>query len=139
MIKMLQRKLCLATVLLLVTLASAFAQKQVVTGKVADEGGQGMPGVNVLLKGTSTGVTTDADGAFSIEAASSDVLIISFIGYKSQEVTIGSQTSFNVTLVEDLKTLEEVVVVGYGEMRKADITAAQTSIGSKELGRTINT
>lgn len=139
MIKMLQRKLCLATVLLLVTLASAFAQKQVVTGKVADEGGQGMPGVNVLLKGTSTGVTTDADGAFSIEAMPNDVLIISFIGYKSQEISVGTQTSFNVTLVEDLKTLQEVVVVGYGEMRKRDITAAQTSISSKDISRTLNT
>src|SRR5690242_16986625 len=106
MIKKLQRSLCLASVLLVVTLASAFAQRQVVAGKVTDEAGTGMPGVNVLLKGTTTGVTTTNDGTFSIEAASSDVLVISFIGYKSQEINVGSQTNFNVQLVEDLKTLE---------------------------------
>jgi TonB-linked SusC/RagA family outer membrane protein len=139
MIKKLQRSLCLIAMLLFVTVGAALAQKQTVTGKVADDAGRGMPGVNILLKGTTTGTTTDADGAFSIEAAPTDILVISFIGYASQEITVGSQTSLNVTLQEDLKTLEEVVVVGYGEMRKADLTSAQTSISSKDISRTLNT
>src|SRR5688572_27263841 len=116
MIKKLQRSLCLIAMLLFVTVGAALAQKQTVTGKVADDAGRGMPGVNILLKGTTTGTTTDAEGAFSIEAGPNDILVISFIGYASQEITVGSQTSLNVTLQEDLKTLEEVVVVGYGEM-----------------------
>jgi TonB-linked SusC/RagA family outer membrane protein len=139
MIKKLQRSLCLIAMLLFVTVGAALAQRQAITGKVTDDAGRGMPGVNILLKGTTTGTTTDAEGAFSIEAGPNDILVISFIGYASQEITVGSQTSLNVALQEDLKTLEEVVVVGYGEMRKGDVTAAQTSISSKELNRTINT
>jgi len=133
------RSVWIAFVLFLVTAAGAVAQRQVITGKITDPSGQAMPGVNVLLKGTSTGTTTDVEGAYSIEASPDNILVISFIGYKSQEITVGSQTSVNVTLETDLKTLEEVVVVGYGEMRKTDIAAAQTSISAKELNRTVNT
>ena len=131
----------LASVLLflLLGMVTAFAQEKVVTGTVKDPQGLPMPGVNVLKKGTSIGTSTDVNGKFSIDAAESDVLVISFIGYQSQEIPVGSQTALNISLEEDLKTLEEVVVYGYGETRKADLTTAQVSLSSKELERTVNT
>lgn len=130
----------IASILLLVTAyATAFSQSQTVSGKVTDASGAGMPGVNVLKKGTATGTSTDGNGNFAIEASATDVLVFSFIGYSSQEVTVGNQTTISLRLEEDVKSLEEVVVVGYGEMRKGDITAAQTSISSREIERTINT
>jgi TonB-dependent starch-binding outer membrane protein SusC len=125
--------------MLLLTTLSAFAQKHVVTGTITDADNNPMPGVNVILKGTTVGTTTDAKGAYSIEGAEVDILQISFIGYASQEIRIGNQTTINSTLQEDVATLQEVVVVGYGEMRRGDITAAQTSISSKDIERTLNT
>ncbi|HPM31590.1 MAG TPA: carboxypeptidase-like regulatory domain-containing protein, partial [Chryseolinea sp.] len=125
--------------LLLFMTFAAFAQKKVVEGTIADAGGSPIPGVNVIIKGTTTGVASDANGKFSIEADAEDVLVISFIGYTPQEIKVGNQTKMNVSLVEDVSTLEEVVVVGYGEMRKNDITAAQTSISGKDMERTVNT
>jgi TonB-dependent starch-binding outer membrane protein SusC len=117
----------------------AQAQEVTVSGKITDVNGLGMPGVNILKKGTTVGTTTDGEGNYSIAAASSDVLVISFIGYKSQEITVGSQSKINISLVEDVETLQEVVVVGYGEMRRADLTGAQTSINAEQIHKTINT
>ncbi len=130
-----------ATVLLLTMLTTfVFAQERVVSGTVTDAGGVGIPGVNVILKGTTTGTTTDSRGEFSIEAAASDVMLFSFIGFAPQEVAVGTQTRIDVRLEEDVTTLQEVVVdVGYGEMRRADITGAQTSITSEDIQRTVNT
>jgi len=130
----------LASVLILVFAALfASAQSQVVRGQVTDQTGTGMPGVNVVKKGTTSGTSTDADGNFSLDATAQDVLVFSFIGYTSQEVVVGGQTTLKIELQEDIKSLQEVVVVGYGEMRKGDITAAQTTISSKDIGRTVNT
>ena len=141
MMTKLYRKLLRVFVILFLSGAAtlAYAQKQIVTGVITDQAGQGMPGVNVLLKGTTVGVTTDSDGNFSIEAGADDVLVFSFIGYKTQEVPVGSQTKFKVALSEDVETLQEVVVVGYGEMRRADMSAAQTSIKAADLQKTVNT
>lgn len=118
---------------------AAFGQGQLVKGKVTDASGQSMPGVNVVIRGTTSGTTTDGDGAFSVQAKSSDVLVISFIGYVTQEITVGNQTFMTVQLEEDITTLQEIVVTGYGELRKADLTTAQTSINSEQLQKTINT
>jgi TonB-dependent starch-binding outer membrane protein SusC len=131
--------ICASVFLFLFTIVTAYGQGTVVTGKVTDEKGEPLPGVNVIIKGTTSGAGTNADGMFSIETSSEDVLVFSFIGYTSQEIKVGIQSKVNVTLVEDVATLNEVVVVGYGEMRKNDITSAQTSITSKEINRTINT
>ncbi|MBN8651335.1 MAG: TonB-dependent receptor [Cytophagales bacterium] len=117
----------------------AHAQKAVVTGVVKDASGAAMPAVNVIIKGTTTGVTTDASGTFNIQASPQDVLVFSFIGYASQEKPVGNQTTINIKLEEDVTALQEIVVVGYGEMRKSDIASAQTSISSKDLQRTVNT
>jgi TonB-dependent starch-binding outer membrane protein SusC len=130
----------LASVLLLLfSFSLAVAQTRTITGKVTDPAGVGMPGVNVVQKGTTNGTSSDADGNFSIEASPTDVLVISFIGYTTKEVTVGNQSSFTIALDEDVQNLQEVVVnVGYGEMRKADVTGAQTSISSQEISRTVN-
>jgi TonB-linked SusC/RagA family outer membrane protein len=124
---------------LLLGFVVAHGQQRVVTGRVTDNAGNGMPGVNVVKKGTTAGTATDGEGRFSIEANDEDILVVSFIGYVSQEVRVGAQSNISVTLAEDVATLNEVVVVGYGEMRKTDLTTAQTSISTKDIERTINT
>src|SRR5262245_1371354 len=102
------------TLLLFLWLAfahSALAQDRTVSGLVKDESGTGMPGVNVLIKGTSTGTATDADGKYQIPVSSNDaVLVFSFVGYTTQELPIGAQSSVDVLLEPDLRTLTEVVV-----------------------------
>jgi TonB-dependent starch-binding outer membrane protein SusC len=129
-----------ATVLLfLLMTVSALAQEKVVTGKITDAEGNAIPGVNVIIKGTSRGTATDGNGSFSIETVPTDVLQFSFIGFTPQEIAVGTQTRIDVQMQEDVATLEEVVVVGYGEMRRADLTGAQTSITSKDMERTVNT
>jgi TonB-linked SusC/RagA family outer membrane protein len=111
-----------------------FAQGSQVEGKVLEENGAPLPGVNVIVKGTSVGTTTDAQGAFAVNVPNQDaVLVFSFIGYMSQEVPVGSQTTFEIKLVSDIETLSEVVVVGYGETKKESLTSAITSVKGREL------
>lgn len=124
--------------LLLITVAG-YAQQKVVTGTVKDGAGGPIPGVNVVKRGTSLGTVTDVNGSFSIQASESDFLVISFIGFKTQEIRVGTQSEFNVSLAEDVATLSEVVVVGYKEMKRSDMTSAQTSVSSKDMQRTVNT
>ncbi len=125
--------------LLLMMTFAAYAQKKVVTGTITDVGGSPLPGVNVIIKGTTTGLAADAGGRFSIETSPDDVLVISFIGYSAQEIKVGNQNTIAITLIEDVSTLEEVVVVGYGEMKRTDLLGSQSSIGAKDMDRTVNT
>jgi TonB-dependent starch-binding outer membrane protein SusC len=118
---------------------SALAQKRQISGTVTDSQGSAIPGVNVILKGTNLGTATDANGGFTIDAADNDVIQFSFIGFEPQELAVGTRTRIDVQMQEDVATLEEVVIVGYGEMRRADLTTAQTSISSKDIERTLNT
>lgn len=105
-----------------------------VSGRVVDDTGSPMPGVNVVVKGTTVGTTTDIDGRYSISVEDGNaVLVFSFIGYETQEVTVGSQSVINITLVTDIKTLSEVVVVGYGTQKRTSVTGAIASVNSKEL------
>lgn len=107
----------------------ALAQQKTISGKVTDNLNEGMPGVNVQVKGTTTGTITDLDGNFSISVPGPKAVIaFSFIGYLPQEVIVGSQTKINVQLNEDTQTLDEVVVVGYGTSRKSDLTGATASL-----------
>ena len=100
-------------------------QGKKVTGVVVDASGEPVIGANVVVKGTTNGTITDFDGNYTIEGVSaSDVLVFSYIGYLSQEITVGNQAAINVTLSEDSQALEEVVVVGYGVMRKSDVTGS---------------
>lgn len=113
-----------------------FAQNVTVTGKVTSaEDGSGVPGVNILVKGTSTGTITDFDGNFSLSAPSDGVLVFSFVGFQAQEVSVNGRTSIDVSLQPDVTALSEVVVVGYGTQEKKEITSAVTSIDSKEFNQ----
>lgn len=96
-----------------------------VKGRVTDEKGEGLPGVSILLKGTQQGMITDVNGTFSIEVPNDEaVLVFSFVGYVSQEVIVGNRTSLDVSLKVDQKNLEELVVVGFGTMKKSDLTGS---------------
>jgi len=100
-----------------------------VSGKVSDEKGEGLPGVNVIEKGTSNGTSTDTNGEFKITvASSSSVLTFSFIGFVSQDMAVGNQQAVTVTMKSEDKSLEEVVVVGYGTQKKVNVTGAVSSI-----------
>ena len=105
--------------------AMVVQQGKKVTGVVVDATGEPVIGANVVVKGTTNGTITDFDGNYTIEGVSaSDVLVFSYIGYLSQEITVGNQAAINVTLSEDSQALDEVVVVGYGVMRKSDVTGS---------------
>lgn len=106
---------------------------QTVKGSVVDETSIGIPGANIVVKGSSAGAVTDFDGNFSIAAKKGDVLIVSYIGYTSQEISIGSQTNLKITLAQDLESLNEVVIVGYGSQKKSDLTGSVATVGSKDI------
>lgn len=107
-----------------------------VKGKVADDKGLGLPGVSVILKGSSTGTVTDSEGSYSLNIPESgeNILVFSFVGYVPKEVNVGNQSAVNVELLVDTKALEEVVVVGYGTQRKRDITSAVSVISMEDIG-----
>ena len=116
--------------------AGFLAAEQVVSGKVTDEKGGGLPGVTVVVKGTTVGTATDDAGNFRLTVTDpAAVLVFSFVGYARQEVTVGSQTSVNVTLAPDNTALKEVVVVGYGTQRRQDITSAVSSVDMRDVGQ----
>ena len=113
---------------------SSFAQDRKVTGKVSGTDSQGIPGVSILVKGTNTGATTDVNGTFSVTVKSaSAVLNISAVGYKSQSITVGNQTTINVTLADDNAQLDEVIVTGYSTTNKKESTAAASIVKAKDL------
>ena len=106
-----------------------------VKGKVLDELASPIPGANVLLKGTAIGTSTDANGEYSITVPDENaVLVFSFIGYVSEEITVGDRTEINITLTPDIRQLNEVVVVGYGTQKRTSVTGAISSVSSEEIG-----
>ncbi|GEO03337.1 SusC/RagA family TonB-linked outer membrane protein [Adhaeribacter aerolatus] len=114
------------------SIAAISQQVQNVTGKVTGEMGEGLPGVTVLVKGTNTGTTTNPEGNFALQVPSgSNMLVVSFIGFTTQEVPINNRTVINIKLLPDAKSLEEVVVVGYGTQKKGNLTGAVDQIGSE--------
>src|SRR5687767_15105616 len=124
------------SVSLIKTRTSNFLQATTVTGKVADEGGVGMPGVNVLVQGTANGTTTDSDGMYRLSIPpdqAAGTLVFSFIGYANQEIPILNRSTINVTMMADVKSLTEVVVVGYGTQEKRDVTAAISQISGEAI------
>jgi len=113
---------------------AALAQDRKVTGSVLDAKGQGIPGASILVKGTTTGTTSDVNGGFSVTIKSGSAeLQVSSVGYIPKAVAVGSQSSIKITLDEDVSQLNEVVVTGYTSQRKKDITGAVAVVGSKEL------
>ena len=105
---------------------AANAQSRTITGTVLDASlGDPVPGATVLVKGTTRGVATDLDGKFTLEIQPGDrVLVVSFVGYLTKEVEIGNQSTFTINLEEDIQSLEEAVVIGYGSQDKKEITSA---------------
>ncbi|WP_236676359.1 SusC/RagA family TonB-linked outer membrane protein [Chryseolinea lacunae] len=124
------------TAMLLLSSTLAWAQSKVVTGKItSSEDGAGLPGVNVLEKGTSNGTVSDVNGMFTLSVPDNGTLVFSFIGYRSQEVPVGAQSTINVNLEADVTSLSEIVVVGYGQQEKKDVTGVVTAVDSKSFNK----
>ncbi|CAG5002338.1 TonB-dependent receptor P39 [Dyadobacter sp. CECT 9275] len=124
----------LSVVLTCLCISVAFSQTAVrVSGKIIDEKNEGLPGVNIQVKGTTTGATTDADGNYSLNATPGSSLIFSFIGYQSQEIAVGNSSVINVTLKADVAVLQEVLVVGYGKQSRETLTTSITKLDTKAL------
>lgn len=117
----------------------AVAQNADFKGQVTDTSGEPIIGANVVVKGQTIGTITDLDGNFTLKAKPNDVLKVSYIGYISQEVSVGKKDILVIRLVEDTKTLDEVVVVGYGSMKKSDLTGAVVSANLKDFEKSPNT
>lgn len=114
----------------------AFAQNKTISGTITDKAGQPLPGVSVIIKGTTNGTVTDLDGKYTLKGTdASSVLIYSFIGMKAQEIVVGDQSVLDVVLEEEVTGLEEVVVVGYGSKKKLNLTGAVSSVDvEKKIG-----
>ena len=121
----------LLTLLVLLMSTNAFAQRLTATGKVTDAAGLEVIGASVLEKGTANGVVTNLDGEFSLSVGQNATLVISFIGYKTIEVK--ATTNMNITLQEDNELLDEVVVIGYGSVKRKDVTTAVSTVSTKDL------
>ena len=129
------RKILLMLVVFFLLLGSAYAQSRRITGKVSSaEDGTPLPGVNVVVKGTTTGTATDADGNYSLDVSGSDAIIsFSFIGLTSQEITVGERTVVDVSLALDVTQLSEVVVTGYATVEKRSVTGSIASIKGEAI------
>ena len=124
---------CLALLMLLMAQV-VMAQTRTITGKVSDAQSEPLAGVNIVVKGTQVGTMTDADGNYSIQVPNgSTQLVASFIGFESQTVQLGQKNKVNIKMVADLQDLDEVVVVGYGTMRKSDLTGAVKSLHAENF------
>ncbi|MEN6453444.1 MAG: TonB-dependent receptor [Prolixibacteraceae bacterium] len=130
----LREKIFLFLVLCLVLSLTATAQNRTITGTVSDESGEALPGVTVAVKNTTNGTITNIDGEYTISLRNeAKVLVFSYIGMRSEEVTIGNSTVINLTMHPDVVGVEEVVVVGYGTQKKRDVTGAITSVNDESI------
>lgn len=124
----------LFTLLLLLCCVPGFAQTISLSGTVVDSAGEPLIGVNVSIKGTTTGTITDLDGKYTLQAPNSNsIVVFSYIGYKSEEVPVGSKTIIDMTLHDDTQLIDEVVVVGYGVQKKVTVTGSVASVAGEEL------
>ena len=122
--------------LFLVGLNESFAQTNKVTGKVTSaDDGSGLPGVSVLVKGTSKGTQTDFNGLYTIEVASNQTLVFTFIGMEAKEVAVGSKSVIDVALQNDDNQLEQLVVIGYGTQSRKDLTGSISTIAGKSIAK----
>jgi TonB-linked SusC/RagA family outer membrane protein len=134
LVPILKKKTLLVTAfLVMIAQTLLFAQTITVKGTVKSADGTSLPGVSIVLKGTTTGTTTGTDGKYSLSVPSGGTLVYSFIGFASQEVQVNGQTIHDITLLESASTLSEVVVMGYGSQRKQDVTGSISMVSSKEL------
>jgi len=133
MINMVRRAAVVAFSLLVALSASAQQKAVKISGKVLDENGASLPGVGIVIEGTKTGTVTDIDGKFSIDTHKGASLEFSYIGYQNQVVPVGSANEIVVSLKPDTNFLDEVVVVGYGTMKRSDLTGAVSSVSAKSI------
>ena len=121
--------LCMAFVIQL-----SFAQEMTVSGTVTSAmDGLTLPGVNVLVKGTTRGTQTDFDGNYSIAVSTGETLVFSYVGLKEVEIVVGSSSTINVSMEEDVSTLEEVVVTGYTSFRRSEVTGSAVQLGNEKI------
>src|SRR5574344_311199 len=127
-------KKAMLTLLMSMLCTVAFFYFFSISGTVKDTSGEPIIGANVTVKGTTNGTITDINGLFKLgEVNSRAVIVVSFIGYTTQEISVGQQRSFTIVMKEDTKTLDEVVVVGYGTMKKSDLTGSVSSLNSEHF------
>ncbi|MDT0554022.1 SusC/RagA family TonB-linked outer membrane protein [Urechidicola vernalis] len=112
---------------------SAYSQTKTVTGVVTDSQNEPLPGTSIIIKGTATGTETDFDGNFSIDVSAGDVLVFSFVGFATQEITVADQTTINVSMEENDSVLDEVVVTGYGSQSRATLTTSVAKLDTEIL------
>ncbi len=127
------RNFLMALLMQLCLIPFAFAQEASVTGRVTDENDSGLPGVNVVVEGTSQGTVTDIDGRYSLEVEQGSTLLFSFTGYTREAIVVGNESVINVQMTPELSVLEEIVVTGYTSQRKKDITGAVSVVDTDEL------
>lgn len=109
-------------------------QEHQITGTIVDKDGNPLPGASIMEKGTIIGTVTDFDGKFSLSVSDENaILVVTYLGFATQEIAVGDQTSFTITLQEDASALDEVVLIGYGSQRKSDLTGAVTVVKLKAL------
>src|SRR5690606_17510568 len=143
--------ICLGASLLLMTIASKYANgasfdadvrsspshksqfNSIVSGKVTDTAGEPIPGVTVSVEGSTIGTVTALDGNYSLNAPENTILVFSFIGYQTQKIQVAGQSIINVTFVEEISSMDEFVVVGYGTQSKRNVTSAIGSVTSEEI------
>ncbi|MCK5104207.1 MAG: carboxypeptidase-like regulatory domain-containing protein, partial [Cyclobacteriaceae bacterium] len=114
--------------------SNAVMQEKTITGKVTSaEDNSDLPGVSVLIKGTATGTVTDIEGNYSIEVPDGSILLFSYVGFTSEEVEVGNRSVIDFVMTPDLTQLEEIVVVGYGTVKKSDLTGSVSSVKSEQL------
>jgi TonB-linked SusC/RagA family outer membrane protein len=123
----------LLTIFLTLTLSVCVIAQNSIRGKVTDATGEAIVGSNILLKGTSIGTTTDIDGNYSINAPSDGILVFSYVGYTSQEIAINGQTNIGVTLIASILSFDDLVVIGYGAVKKSNVTGAIISVRQEDL------
>ncbi|WP_372772235.1 carboxypeptidase-like regulatory domain-containing protein [Mangrovibacterium sp.] len=123
----------IVTIFLWFISVSVFAQTQNITGRVIDSAGEPLPGATIVVKGATTGTTTDIDGNYKLPNVSVEsILVFSFVGMVSQEIKVGNRSTISVTLVADAIGLDEVVAIGYGTVRKKDLTGSVSTVDTKD-------
>lgn len=132
------KKICFLIAFSLFGILAMHAQTKKVSGQVI-AGGEPIPGVTILVKDQTNGTTTDFDGMYSLEVSAEDVLVFSYVGYMTQEIKVGDQNNINLTMTEDTQQLEEVVLVGYGSIKKKDLTSAISTVEGEELSKRVTT
>jgi TonB-linked SusC/RagA family outer membrane protein len=127
------------TLLLALAVQITFAQEKTISGTISDNSGLPLPGATVLVKGTSSGTSTDFDGKYSIKANQGSTLVFSFVGYTTQEVRVGASGTISLTLNENAAALEEVVIIGYGTKKRGELSSSVSTINSAQIERQNNT